>query len=64
MKQITDKSGRVIAFENDVNPNRKEIRDRGNSLLGFYNPTTDKTYDKGGKVISNAGDSRAFLIKK
>lgn len=62
MKPITDRTGRVIAYEQDVSPYRKEIRSRSNALLGHYNPTIDKTYDRSGNVVSNSGDTRARLI--
>ncbi len=62
MKPITDRSGRVIAYENDVSEYRKEIRSASNALLGHYNPTTGKTHDRTGNVVSNSGDTRASLI--
>jgi len=62
MKKITDKNGRTIAYENDVNKYRKEIRDGSNALLGWYNPTTGKTHDRSGNVVSNSGDARGMLI--
>ena len=62
MKPITDRSGKVIAYENDVSEYRKEIRDRSNALLGHYSPTIDKTFDRSGRCVSNAGDVRASLI--
>ena len=62
MKPITNASGKVIAYENDVNGYREEIRDRSNALLGHYNPKADKTFDRSGRCISNSGDVRASLI--
>lgn len=63
MKPILDRSGRVIAYENEVSAEyRREIRSRSNALLGWYNPSTGKTHDRTGKVISNSGDVRASLI--
>lgn len=62
MKTITDRTGRVIGYENDVSDYRKEIRDRSNGLLGWYNPKTGKTHDRTGNVISNSGDTRGSLI--
>jgi hypothetical protein len=62
MKPIKDASGKTIAYQNDVSPYRQEIRDRSNGLLGHYNPTTDKTFDRSGSVVSNSGDTRASLI--
>ena len=64
MKPITDASGKVIAYENDVNEYRKEIRDRSSGLLGWYDPSTGKTHDRSGTVISNSGDVRASLIPR
>jgi len=63
-KTILDASGAVIGYENDVSPHRQEIRDRAGSLLGTFNPRTDKTQDRSGRVISNSGDIRASLIPK
>jgi hypothetical protein len=57
MKPIADRSGRVIAYENDVNAYRKEMGSRSNGLLGHYNPQTDKTFDGSGHRISNPGMS-------
>ena len=62
MKPIKDGGGKVIGYENDVSPYRKEIRDRSNGLLGHYNPTTDQTFDRSGRCVSNSGDVRASLI--
>lgn len=64
MKPILGRSGEVLAYENDVSPYRQEIRDRSNGLLGSYNPHTDKTHDRSGRVISNSGDIRTSLIPK
>jgi hypothetical protein len=64
MKPILDASGAVIGYENDRSPYRQEIRDRAGGLLGTYNPHTDKTQDRNGRVISNSGDIRASLIPK
>ncbi len=63
-RQILDASGAVIGYENDVSPYRQEIRDRASRLLGTYNPSTGKTSDRSGRVISNSGDIRTSLIPK
>jgi hypothetical protein len=62
MKPITNQSGRVIAYTQEVSPCRQEIRDRSNALLGHYNPKADKTFDRKGNVVSNSGDTRGTLI--
>lgn len=63
-RPIVDASGAVVGYENDVSPYRQEIRGRAGQLWGTYNPTTGKTHDPSGKVISNSGDVRASLIPK
>jgi hypothetical protein len=62
MKPILDRSGKVIALENDVSPYRKEIRDRSNALLASYNPKINQTFDRSGKMVGT-GDQRARLIR-
>lgn len=62
MKPILDRSGKVVAYENDVSEYRKEIRSRSNALLGYYNPKLNKTFDRTGNVVSNSGDVRGRLI--
>lgn len=64
MKKITDKNGRTIAYENNVSNYRKEIRSGSNSLLGWYNPSTGKTHDRSGNVVSSSGDARGMLIPR
>jgi hypothetical protein len=63
MKPIcTNPSGKVLAYENDVSEYRKEIRDRSNALLGWYNPHQDKTFDRSGRSIGS-GDQRGRSIR-
>jgi hypothetical protein len=64
MRKITGKNGETIAYDNDVSKYRQEIRDGSNSLLGWYNPTTGKTHDRSGNVVSNSGDARGMLIPR
>lgn len=59
---IKDASGKTIAYQQHVNYQRETITDPAGSLLGWYNPETDKTHDRSGSVISNSGDTRASLI--
>lgn len=62
MKEITDRSGKVLAYLHDVSPYRKEIRDTSGAVLGWYDPHLDKTFDRSGRVVSNSGDTRGGLI--
>lgn len=64
MEPITDASGKVLAYENDVSEYRKEIRSRSNALLGFFSPKEGpdgKTHDASGRVIGH-GDQRGRFI--
>lgn len=65
MTPITDRSGRVIAYENDVSEYRKEIRDRSNGLLAHFNPKDGergRTYDRSGRLVG-VGDQRGRFIR-
>ena len=59
---IKHSSGKTIAYQQHVSDYRETITDPAGSLLGWYNPETDKTHDRTGNVISNSGDVRASLI--
>ena len=61
MRPILDRSGNVIGYENDVSEYRREIRSASNALLGHYNPKLNKTFDRAGNLVSNAGDTRGRL---
>ena len=60
--ELPDAQKVLFAYEQDVRAYRKEIRSASNALLGHYNPTTGKTHDRTGNVVSNSGDTRASLI--
>jgi hypothetical protein len=62
VKPITDRAGKVLAYEQDVNNHRQEIRSRSNALLGWYDPELNKTFNRSGRCVSNSGDTRASLI--
>jgi hypothetical protein len=64
MKPLISRSGAVLGYLHDVSPYRKEIRTRSNSLLGWYNPQLNKTFDATGRVIANDGDIRAHLLSQ
>jgi hypothetical protein len=61
MKLLTNASGKTLAYERDVNPYRKEIRDRSNALLEWHNPHLDKTFDRSGRLVGS-GDQRGRFI--
>jgi hypothetical protein len=64
MKPIVDRSGRVIAYENDESPNRKRIRSRSAALLATFTPQNGpqgQTTDRSGRVVGS-GDQRERFI--
>ena len=61
MKIITDRTGKTIAFENEVSGTRREIRSRTNDLLAWYDPRTNQTFSRNGAFVGN-GDQRARFI--
>jgi hypothetical protein len=64
MTPLLSRNGSVLGYLNDVSPHRKEIRSRKNSLLGWFNPVQNMTFNASGKTISNKGDLRASLLSK
>jgi hypothetical protein len=65
MKPIKDRAGKVLSYENDVSPYRKEIRDRSGGLRAYYNPKDGpegKTFDRSGGVVGS-GDQRGHFIE-
>jgi len=59
---LKDASGKTIGYLVDVSPYRKEVRLPSGAVAGWFNPTTGKTFDRSGGVVSNSGDMRASLI--
>ena len=46
MKPIRDADGNVVGYENEPNPNRRELRSKSNGLLAWYDRNTDRTFDR------------------
>jgi hypothetical protein len=63
VKPITNASGKMLAYENDVSEHRKEIRDCSNARLAWYNPHLDKTFHRSGRLIGS-GDQRGRFIRE
>jgi len=62
MKPVTDRAGKVLAYENKVSEYRKELRSRDNALLASFNPKLSQTFDRSGKLIGR-GNQRARFIR-
>ena len=48
---LKDRAGRLIGKIKIRNDGKMEIRDRNGRLKGTYNPKTDQTRDKNGKLV-------------
>lgn len=59
MTYLKGKNGSLIGMVSDDN----KIFTKGGSLLGWYNPKTNTTHDKSGKLIGY-GDLRTTLLPK
>ena len=61
MKEIRDNSGKVLAYANESNPNRRELRSRSNGLLAWYDKNTDRTFDRTGKSVGPGDQTGRFI---
>jgi len=63
MKPIRNSAGNVVAYDNEPNENRKELRSRSNGLLAWYDKNTNRTFDRTGRN-AGAGDQRGKFIPR
>ena len=61
MKPILNKTGNVVAYDNEPNQNRKELRSRSNGFLAWYDKNLNRTFDRAGRN-AGAGDQRGRFI--
>jgi hypothetical protein len=61
MKPIRDSAGNVVGYENEPNPNRRELRSRSNGLLAYYDKNTNRTFDAKNRN-AGAGDQTGKFI--
>jgi hypothetical protein len=61
MKPIRDAAGNVVAYENEPNSYRRELRSRSNGLLAWYDKNKDQTFDRSGNR-AGYGDQRGKFI--
>lgn len=64
MMPLYSRNNKLIGYLKDISPYKKSIFDRKGTLLGWYNPAIDKTFNASGKLIANKGDLRANLLAK
>ena len=61
MKPIRDADGNVIGYENQPNPNRRELRSKSNGLLAYYDKNTDRTFDAKNRNAGAGDQTGKFL---
>jgi hypothetical protein len=61
MKPIINEKGQVVAYENDANPKRLELRSKSNGLLAWHDRNTNRTFDRTGRN-AGAGDQTGKFI--
>ncbi len=60
MKAILDRRGMVIGFVNDSG-NRREIRDRSNGLVAWFQKDQNKTFKRDGNFAGPGDQAIRFL---
>ncbi len=61
MKPIRDADGNVVGYENEPNPNRRELRSKSNGLLAWYDRNPDRTFDRTGKQAGYGDQTKKFI---
>jgi hypothetical protein len=63
MKPILNEKNQVVAYENEANANRTELRSRSGALLAFFDKNTDRTFDAKNRN-AGAGNQTAKFIPR
>jgi hypothetical protein len=61
MKPIFNKKTSLVAYENNPNATRRELRSKSGGLLAWYDQNTDRTFDRSGNH-AGTGDQRGKFI--
>jgi hypothetical protein len=61
MKPIRDSAGNVVGYENEPNPNRRELRSRSNGLLAYYDKNTNRTFDAKNQNAGQGDQTGKFI---
>jgi len=56
-----NEKNQVVAYENNANANRRQLRSRSNGLLAYYDRNTNRTFDAKNQN-AGAGDQRGKFI--
>lgn len=63
MKPILNEKNQVVAYENDANERRTELRGRSGELLAFYDKNTNRTFTAKNQN-AGSGDHRGKFIPR
>lgn len=61
MKPIRDSSGNVVAYEHELNANRRELRSRSGGLLAWYDKNINQTFDRHTKRAGYGDQTGKFI---
>jgi hypothetical protein len=64
MKPILNEKNQVVAYENDANANRTELRSRSGALLAFYDKNTNRTFTAENQNAGSGNQINKFIPKE
>jgi hypothetical protein len=64
MTPLRNAQNQVVAYENQPNPNRRELRSKSNGLLAWYDRNTDQTFDGHGKRVGFGDQTNKSIPKE
>lgn len=64
MKPILNEQNQVVAYENQPNPNRRELRSKSNGLLAYYDKNTNRTFDAQNRNAGSGDQTQKFIPRE
>jgi hypothetical protein len=64
MHAILNEKNQVVAYENQPNSNRHELRSRSGGLLAYYDKNTDRTFDAKNRFAGTGDQTRKFIPRE
>ena len=61
MKPILNQKNQVVAYENEPNANRSELRSRSGGLLAFYDKDTNRTFTAKNQNAGSGNQIHKFI---
>lgn len=63
MKPILNEKNQVVAYENDANERRNELRGRSGELIVFYDKNTNRTFTSKNQYAGSGDQTGKFIPK-